>query len=188
MKRLFYISLSALLILACSPAAKLTTVQTLSPTSASPILPTTTLPTPILPKVSTELTPKVYGNPVITTTAQYSRFPDMQPQVTGLVADLQVSPDKITYFMVPSKAVAEGGVENVIKTAVSEALVANGNGDVLVSLNCQIKYDKNGRAESITVMGYPATYVNFRTLYGSPMSAEPEVTQIDKVEVVETDK
>ena len=70
---------------------------------------------------------------------------------------------KISYFMIPSKTVQQGGENNVIKTAVREALLANGNADVLVGLNTQIKYDAKGQPESITVTGYPAKYVNFRS-------------------------
>ena len=55
------------------------------------------------------------------------------------------------------------GEKNVIKTAVRETLLANGNADVLVGLNTQIKYDTKGQLESITVTGYPAKYVNFRS-------------------------
>jgi hypothetical protein len=46
---------------------------------------------------------------------------------------------------------------------VREALLANGNADVLVGMNTQIKYDADGQPESITVTGYPAKYVNFRS-------------------------
>lgn len=62
----------------------------------------------------------------------------------------------------PSKTVVMGGYDNVINTAVREALLANGNADVLVALETQIKYDKEGQIESVTVTGYPAKYVNFR--------------------------
>ena len=52
---------------------------------------------------------------------------------------------------------------NVINTAVREALLANGNADVLVALETQVKYDAAGEIESVTVTGYPATYTNFRS-------------------------
>lgn len=96
-------------------------------------------------------------------TASYTKIDAVQP-VTGVLADLQVSSEKITYFMIPSKTVMAAGEENVIKTAVREALLTNGNADVLVALNTQIKYDAMGQPESITVTGYPAKYVNFRSL------------------------
>lgn len=84
-----------------------------------------------------------------------------QPLV-AVFADLDVSPTKITYFMMPSKTVRNGGYENVVNSAVREALLANGDADVLVGLETQVKYGSDGLVESITVSGYPAKYVNFR--------------------------
>ena len=83
--------------------------------------------------------------------------------VTALFADLDVSPTKISFFLIPSKTVINGGEDNVINTAVREALLANGNADVLVGLEKQMKYNDKGQVESITVTGYPAKYVNFRS-------------------------
>lgn len=93
--------------------------------------------------------------------ATHKKLSVAQP-VVAVFADLQVSPEKITYFMMPSKTVVMGGYDNVIDTAVREALLANGNADVLVALETQVKYDKEGQIESVTVTGYPAKYVNFR--------------------------
>ena len=84
------------------------------------------------------------------------------PIVAAVFADLDVSPTKITYFMIPSNTVANGGYDNVVNTAVREALLANGNSDVLIALETQVKYDSEGKIESVTVTGYPAKYVNFR--------------------------
>ena len=95
-------------------------------------------------------------------TASYTEIGTAQP-VVAVLADLDVSPEKISYFMIPSKTVLQGGEKNVINTAVREALLANGDADVLVGLNTQIKYDTTGQPESITVTGYPAKYVNFRS-------------------------
>ncbi len=83
--------------------------------------------------------------------------------VAAVIADLRVSPDKITHFMMPSKTVANGGYDNIIDSAVREALQVNGNADVLVALETQIKYSDSGEIESITVSGYPAKYCNFRS-------------------------
>ena len=80
----------------------------------------------------------------------------------AIFADLKVSEKKITYYMTPSKSVANGGYDNIVNTAVRETLLANGDADVLVGLETQVKYDSNGMVESITVTGYPATYTNFR--------------------------
>lgn len=82
--------------------------------------------------------------------------------VAAVLADLEVSPKKISYFYIPSATVVNGGVDNVVNSAVREALIENDNADVLVALEKQIKYDAEGRVESITVTGYPAKYVNFR--------------------------
>lgn len=82
--------------------------------------------------------------------------------IVAVFADLDVSPEKITYFMMPSKTVIGGGYDNVVSTAVREALIANGNADVLVALETQVKYGTDGQIESVTVSGYPAKYVNFR--------------------------
>ena len=94
--------------------------------------------------------------------ATHKKMSVAQP-VVAVFADLQVSPEKITYFMMPSKTVVMGGYDNVIDTAVREALLANGNADVLVALEKQVKYDKEGQIESVTITGYPAKYVNFRS-------------------------
>lgn len=84
--------------------------------------------------------------------------------VTDVMVDLEVSPNKITYLYVPSKIVNNEGLNNVIETAVREALAENDNADVFVDLNKQFKINDNGIVESITITGYPAKYVNFRSI------------------------
>lgn len=74
-------------------------------------------------------------------------------------ADLIVSPTKISYTYKPSKAVKRSGESGVIQTAVSEALKANGNADVLVAPQYEIT-KKRRTIKLITVTGYPATYKN----------------------------
>lgn len=64
--------------------------------------------------------------------------------------------------MMPSESVKLGGYDNVVSSAVREALDANGGWDLLVALETQVKYASDGQIESITVTGYPAKYVNFR--------------------------
>lgn len=81
--------------------------------------------------------------------------------VTPLQADLNVSPNKINYFMLVSETISLGGLDNVVATAVKEALDANG-GDVIVGLETSVKYKSNGSVESISITGYPASYTNFR--------------------------
>ena len=95
-----------------------------------------------------------------------------QPVDTEVVsrntADLEVAPQKISYTFRPSKAVRRCGEKAVIKTAVAEALKANGNADVMVGSQYEIKKTKNFFGKTnikyVTVEGYPATYKNFKTV------------------------
>ena len=86
---------------------------------------------------------------------------NFQP-VAAVFADLEVAPKKISYFMMPSNSVTIGGYDNVVSSAIREALLANGDADVLIGLETQVKYSSDGSIESITVSGYPARYTNFR--------------------------
>lgn len=98
----------------------------------------------------------------LTNTATHNKINVLDP-VAAVFADLEVSPTKISFFYIPSQTVVSAGPENVVNSAIREALLANGNADVLVALENQIKYSANGTIESITVTGYPAKYVNFRS-------------------------
>ena len=98
----------------------------------------------------------------LTNTATHNKVSVLDP-VVAVFADLDVSTTKISFFYIPSKTVVKGGFDNVIDSAVREALLANGNADVLVGLEKQIKYTAEGQIESITGNGYPAKYVNFRS-------------------------
>lgn len=83
------------------------------------------------------------------------------------VADLEVAPQRITYTMTPSKSVRKGGQLNCKKAAISEALAANGNADLLVEPQFVIER-KSGlftnKVTKITVSGRPAKYKNFHSL------------------------
>lgn len=83
-------------------------------------------------------------------------------------ADLVVAQHKISYTLNPSKAVRRCGENAVIKTAVAEALKANGNADVLVGFQYEIKKTKNFFGKTnikyVMVEGYPATYQNIQPL------------------------
>lgn len=95
--------------------------------------------------------------------------------VAAVFADLNVSPTKVTHFYIPTKTVVRGGYDNIINTAIREALLNNGDADVFVGLETQVKYNKKGLIESVTITGYPATYTNFRNPgddYLSTMPAE----------------
>lgn len=98
---------------------------------------------------------------MVKTTATHTRVSATTP-VVAVFADLEVSPTKISYFYLPSKTIAKGGYDNVVNAAVREALASNGDGDVIVGLETQVKYDDKSQIESITITGYPAKYVNFR--------------------------
>lgn len=82
------------------------------------------------------------------------------------LADLDVSSEKISYTLVPTRKVRKGGLQNCINTAIKEALKANGNGDVLIETQ-QAVVQRAGlfacKIKSVTVTGYPAKYKNFRT-------------------------
>ena len=97
-----------------------------------------------------------------TCTATHTRV-DVAKPITAVLADLEVSPRKISFLYVPSRAVRNGGFDNIVNYAVQEALRENGNADVLVALEQQVKYNTSGECESITVTGYPAKYKNFRS-------------------------
>jgi hypothetical protein len=99
---------------------------------------------------------------------------DIQP-VGALIADLEVSPKRISYTMTPHRRVRRGGFENIKSTAIREALQNNGGGDVLVGLEVQTKSVRFlcwRATTSITVSGYPAKYTNFTNpdkSYWTPM-------------------
>lgn len=95
-------------------------------------------------------------------TASHNTFNDPKMLVSAVYADLDIQETKITYFYIPSKTVIAGGLDNIINSAVSEALVQNNNADVLVGLQKQIKYNSLGEVESIVITGYPAHYINMR--------------------------
>lgn len=89
------------------------------------------------------------------------------PVAAAAIADFEVSPQKITYTLVPTRKVRSGGLQNCINTAVSEALKANGDGDVLIETQ-QAVIRRSGlfmrKIKSVTVTGYPAKYKNFRNM------------------------
>ena len=86
--------------------------------------------------------------------------------ITAVLADLEVSPDKITYYYVPTTAIHLEGVNNILNSAIREALAANGDADVLVGMEYEVKYKRQAMSvvvEHIVISGYPAKYKNFRT-------------------------
>ena len=87
--------------------------------------------------------------------------------LTATVADLDVSPTRVTYTMSPSAEIRRAGLNNVKQAAVQECLKQNGNADVLVDVEYVIKQENNfisKRITSITVSGHPAKYKGYRSL------------------------
>ncbi len=85
----------------------------------------------------------------------------------GAVADLEVSPNRITYTYKTKAAVRRGGVKNCVRTAVREALEKNGGGDILVQeeTTTTVRWGLFGKkVKSVTVTGYPAKYKNITTI------------------------
>lgn len=98
---------------------------------------------------------------IVKTTATYERANFTTP-VVAVFADLDVSPTKISFVYIPGSTISKSGYDNVLSAAVREALASNGDADVLVALESQVKYNKKGNVESVVISGYPAKYVNFR--------------------------
>lgn len=96
----------------------------------------------------------------VSTSATFARA-NMQMYVTPVRADLKINPRKISYYMPVSEAISRGGKDNVIASAVKEALDANG-GDVLLGIETILNYNEDGVIESIVVTGFPAYYINLR--------------------------
>lgn len=81
-------------------------------------------------------------------------------------ADLDVAAQKITFTYTPDAAHRRAGKKAVIRAAVAKALEANGDADVLVAPEYEIK-ETSGlftrKIKYVTVKGYPAKYRNVHT-------------------------
>ena len=106
------------------------------------------------------------GGAKLLNTATYSRA-NAPFFVTPVQADLEVSPEKIHHHMEVTDVIRAGGEENIVATAVQEAIDVYG-GDVIIGLEKQLKYNESGQIESITISGYTAKYVNFRPCESIP--------------------
>lgn len=93
--------------------------------------------------------------------------------IAASIADLDVSNQKITYTYTPSNRVRKAGVQNCINVAITEALLHNGGGDVLVETHKAIieSYGFGKKVKSVTVSGYPAKYKNFRSVDDATLSS-----------------
>ena len=82
------------------------------------------------------------------------------------MAELDVSPKRITYSFRPQAKERRGGQKNVINCAVREAL-ANNDGDVLVQMEYTMRVSRNlfgvKKVKEVTLTGYPAKFKNFST-------------------------
>ncbi|MCH5179127.1 MAG: hypothetical protein J1F13_05525 [Prevotellaceae bacterium] len=86
------------------------------------------------------------------------------------IADLKVVGPRISYTMRPSKDIQICGLNNVKQAAISEALNANGNADLLLEPQFVISQKRSffkKEVTSITVTGIPAQYVNVRSMHDS---------------------
>lgn len=104
-----------------------------------------------------------------TTTTKTAKTTDMPADVlSATVADLEVSPNRISYTMTPSKEVQRAGLGNVKRAAIMEALQANDkNADILVEPEFVISMKNNfftKKVTSVTVTGRPAKYKGYRSL------------------------
>ncbi|MDE5871821.1 MAG: hypothetical protein K2H22_07760, partial [Muribaculaceae bacterium] len=72
------------------------------------------------------------------------------------------------YKYIPNRPVRRSGEKNVIKAAVAEALKANGDADVLVAMQYEIKIKKGFFGQKtikyVIVKGYPAKYTNIKPM------------------------
>lgn len=92
-------------------------------------------------------------------------------------ADLKVSDQKITYTFTPNDSHQRAGMKSMKAAAIQKALEANGNADVLVAPQFEIKKTRSvftTKVKYITVSGHPATYVKFHPT----TKAEAEVATI----------
>jgi len=81
------------------------------------------------------------------------------------VADLDVSPNKVTYEFRPTAKERRGGKKNVLQCAYAATLKNNGNADVLVQPEYTMRV-RHGlffskKIKEVTVTGYPAKFTRF---------------------------
>ena len=81
-------------------------------------------------------------------------------------ADLEVSAKKTTYKYIPTGAEHRAGTNAMKLAAVAKALEENGNADVLVAPQYEMKKTRglfSTKVKYITVKGYPAKYKNIHS-------------------------
>ena len=110
-----------------------------------------------------------FGLTSCVTTVKTAKVADTKGQLlSATVADLEVSPIRVTYTMTPSKEIQRAGLNNVKQAVIQECLVKNGNGDVLVDPEFIIEQESRwifGKSiTSITFSGHPARYKGYHSL------------------------
>lgn len=96
--------------------------------------------------------------------------PSMSGFITPVTADLQVSADKITYVETFSNnltirdinSIDNSGTVAYYKNYTVVQAVKKYNADVIVAPIFNIKTSEDFSTITVTVIGYPANYVNFR--------------------------
>ena len=105
------------------------------------------------------------------TTVKTAKVANTKGQLlTATVADLEVSPIRVTYSMTPSKEIQRAGLANVKQAVIQECLLKNGNADVLVDAEFTIEQEKllfGRRINLITVSGHPARFKGYHSLNDS---------------------
>ena len=91
-----------------------------------------------------------------------ARLTEVQSAIVApVVADLDISPTKITYTYNPTRyEVRTLDLGTITNNAIAWALEKNGNADVLINANCRTIYS-GLRLKSIIITGYPATVKEF---------------------------
>lgn len=90
------------------------------------------------------------------------------PVLSATVVSLDVAAKPITYTYVPTHNEAKKlSFDAILNNAMYEALKEHGSGDVLVQVSYKVEgkgFGKYvGKVRRLTITGYPAKYVNFRT-------------------------
>lgn len=89
---------------------------------------------------------------------------DVQTEIMNVsTANLEVSNTKISYTFTPTAAYRRAGDKAVRRAAIAKALEANGNADILVAPEFEVKKTRGlftTKIKYVTVKGYPAKYKN----------------------------
>lgn len=91
--------------------------------------------------------------------------------LSATVADLEISPERVSFTYEPRTSVVRGGMENVKQDAIQQLLEREGNNaDLLVDPQFTItstRFLVFNKIAEVTVSGHPAKYKNFHSLNDS---------------------